>query len=73
MSKTLRLVYPDWQSGNRTEYYDGAFFLKQLIPQNDEQKEVQVTVEHNNGDLLKKMVFMVNLKSSITSKKQKKY
>lgn len=51
MSKTLRLVYPDWQSGNRAEYYDGAFFLKQLIPQNDEQKEVQVTVEHNNGAL----------------------
>lgn len=45
MTKTLRLTIPDWQAGNREEYFFGAKLLQWLIPKGENQKEIKVDVE----------------------------
>lgn len=32
MAKTIRLIAPDWQGGNKEEYYFGAELLSWLAP-----------------------------------------
>ena len=39
MGKTIRLIVPDWQGGNKPEYYLGAELLSWLAPKNAKQKE----------------------------------
>lgn len=54
MTNTLRLIYPDWQSGNKAEYYFGADLLKSLIPKNKNQKEIKINVESpQNNEIYK--------------------
>lgn len=54
MSKTIRLIAPDWQGGNKREYYFGAELLSWLAPKNDYQKEVKLDIEEpKNEDLVK--------------------
>ncbi len=36
--KTIRLLYPDYISGNLEEYFLGSRLMAQIVPQNDEQK-----------------------------------
>ena len=36
--KTIRLLYPDYISGNLEEYYLGSRLMAQIVPQNEEQK-----------------------------------
>ena len=36
--KTIRLLYPDYVSGNLDEYYLGSYLMAQIVPQNEEQK-----------------------------------
>ena len=45
MSKTIRLITPDWQGGNKSEYYFGAELLSWLAPKNENQKEVKIDIE----------------------------
>lgn len=45
MSKTIRLVAPDWEGGNKGEYYFGAELLSWLAPENDGQKVIKLAVE----------------------------
>ena len=39
MSKTIRLISPDWQGGNKREYYFGAELLSWF------QKEIKLAIE----------------------------
>jgi len=45
MSKTIRLLAPDWQGGNKREYYFGAELLSWLAPKNDDQKEIRLAIK----------------------------
>lgn len=45
MSKTIRLVVPDWQGGNKPAYHFGAQLLSWLAPENDRQKKIEIAVE----------------------------
>lgn len=54
MSKTIRLIVPDWQGGNKKEYYFGAELLSWLAPKNDNQKEIKLEIdEPKNEELVK--------------------
>ncbi|MED4240967.1 arginase family protein [Priestia megaterium] len=54
MSKTIRLIAPDWQGGNKREYYFGAELLSWLAPKNASQKEIKLDIqEPKNEELLK--------------------
>src|SRR5699024_130937 len=44
MTKTIRLMYPDWQSGDNPVYYFGAQLLNWLAPQNTQQKLIKVPI-----------------------------
>lgn len=44
MSKTIRMVIPDWQSGNNSVYYFGAQLLNWLAPENSNQKTIKVPI-----------------------------
>lgn len=44
MTHTLRLIAPDWQSGNREAYYYGAEILRHLIPNTSNQKERRINI-----------------------------
>lgn len=41
---TLRLLIPDWQGGNRPEYYLGAKLLAALAPKSQKQEQVEIKV-----------------------------
>lgn len=41
---TLRLLIPDWQGGNRPEYYLGAKLLAALVPKSKKQEQVEIKV-----------------------------
>lgn len=45
MSKTLRLLMPQWQGGNNPPYYFGAKLLSWLAPINSKSIEIEVPVE----------------------------
>lgn len=54
MSKTIRLIAPDWQGGNKREYYFGAELLSWLAPKNDYQKKIKLDIEEpTNEELVK--------------------
>ncbi|WP_159316411.1 arginase family protein [Mammaliicoccus sciuri] len=53
MSKTIRLIAPDWQAGGKSAYYYGANILKWLIPNNQDQQEFKINVEEPNEAELK--------------------
>ncbi len=44
MTNTIRLMYPDWQSGDNPVYYFGAQLLNWLAPQNSQQKLIKVPI-----------------------------
>lgn len=44
MNGTLRLIIPDWQAGNRTEFFLGTEILSMLAPENQNQKTVKVDI-----------------------------
>ena len=51
MSKTLRLLIPQWQGGNREQYFFGAKLLNWLAPESeDETVEVPVDKEPTNNE-----------------------
>ncbi|MDY0267178.1 MAG: arginase family protein [Methanimicrococcus sp.] len=54
MDKTIRLIAPDWQGGNKPEYYLGAELLSWLAPQNEKQKEIKLKIKKPNRKELKK-------------------
>ena len=54
MSKTIRLIAPDWQGGNKREYYFGADLLSWLAPKNESQKEVRLDIEEPKTEKLVK-------------------
>ncbi len=47
MSKTIRLLLPQWQGGNNPDYAFGAELLAQIVPQSQQAKLFQVEVEQN--------------------------
>ncbi|MBN7742861.1 arginase family protein [Bacillus velezensis] len=54
MDKTLRLIVPDWQGGNKQEYYFGAELLSWLAPKNANQKEIKLNIEEPKNEELEK-------------------
>jgi len=54
MTKTIILTIPDWQAGNREEYFFGAKLINWLIPRKDNQKEIEVDVEAPSNKGLEK-------------------
>lgn len=44
MTKTIRLIAPDWQAGNQPVYYRGAQLLSWLIPSNPDQPEITLPI-----------------------------
>ncbi|WP_260287827.1 arginase family protein [Peribacillus aracenensis] len=54
MSKTIRLIAPDWQGGNKREYYFGAELLSWLAPNNANQKEIKLDIEEPKNEELEK-------------------
>ena len=46
MSKTLRLLIPQWQGGNREQYFFGAKLLNWLAPESEDET-VEVPVDKN--------------------------
>ena len=51
MSKILRLLIPQWQGGNRKQYFFGAKLLNWLAPESeDETVEVPVDKEPTNNE-----------------------
>lgn len=45
MSKTLRLVFPQWQGGNNPNYVFGSELLSHIVPQSNKAETIRVTVE----------------------------
>ena len=54
MSKTIRLIAPDWQGGNKPEYYFGAELLSWLAPKNDNHKNIKLDIEEPKNEKLVK-------------------
>ena len=54
MSKTIRLIAPDWQGGNKPEYYFGAELLSWLAPKNNSHKEIKLDIKKPLNEELKK-------------------
>lgn len=44
MTKTIRMMIPDWQSGDNPVYFFGAQLLNWLAPENPDQKLIKVPV-----------------------------
>jgi arginase len=53
MQKILRLIAPDWQGGNKKEYYFGSELLSWIAPKNENHKEVKLDIEMPSNDELK--------------------
>lgn len=47
-NKTLRLLLPQWQGGNNSDYFFGAELLSHIVPQSNDSKLIRVPV---NDDL----------------------
>ena len=47
--KTIRLLYPDYVSGNLDEYYFGSNLMTHIIPPNSRQKLVKVDIAPPDG------------------------
>lgn len=47
--KTIRLLYPDYVSGNLDEYYFGSNLMAHIIPPNSRQKLVKVDIAPPDG------------------------
>ena len=47
--KTIRLLYPDYASGNLDEYYFGAGIMACIIPANSDQKLIRVDIAPPDG------------------------
>ena len=45
MSKTLRLVFPQWQGGNNPNYVFGSELLSHIVPQSNKAETIRVAVE----------------------------
>lgn len=54
MTKTIRLIAPDWQGANKQAYYFGAELLSWLAPKNDNQKEIKLDIEPPKNEKLEK-------------------
>lgn len=52
MTKTLRLLMPQWQGGNNPPYFFGAKLLACLAPDSDNALQVEVPVEPYGGTAL---------------------
>lgn len=52
MSKTLRLLMPQWQGGNNPPYYFGAKLLTWLAPGSENTPVAEIPVEPCDGDKL---------------------
>ncbi|GCF95489.1 arginase [Enterococcus florum] len=50
---TIRLKVPQWQGGNKPNYFFGSQLLSWLAPENPEQKEFEVPIPEYNGPLQK--------------------
>lgn len=44
MTKTIRLLFPQWQGGNNTDYYFGAKLLAHILPDNEAIPLIEVPV-----------------------------
>lgn len=53
MTKTIRLVVPDWQAGDNPVYQLGAKVLSAIAPENSNQKTIKVSVENTELPLVK--------------------
>lgn len=51
MSKTIRLLFPEWQGGNNPTYFLGAQLLAWLAPKNHNQKEIKIPIEQPKAAL----------------------
>ena len=49
MSKTLRLVFPQWQGGNNPNYLFGSELLRHIVPQSNKAETIQITVDENTS------------------------
>lgn len=47
--KTIRLLYPDYVSGNLEEYYFGSNLMAHILPENTNQKLVKVDITPPDG------------------------
>lgn len=47
MTKTIRLVFPEWQGGVNPNYYIGSKLLAWLVPENADQQVIEVPVAEN--------------------------
>ena len=47
--KTIRLLYPDYVSGNLEEYYFGSNLMTHILPENSNQKLVKVDITSPDG------------------------
>ncbi|GIP44695.1 hypothetical protein J45TS6_31540 [Paenibacillus sp. J45TS6] len=54
MTKTIRLIAPDWQGGNKQAYYFGAELLSWLAPNHNSQKEITLDIEKPKNEVLEK-------------------
>lgn len=45
MSRTVRLLYPDYQGGGLDAYYLGARLLAQILPENERQPVLEVRID----------------------------
>jgi len=54
MTKTVRVVAPDWQAGGKPTYFFGSNLLSWLAPDNENQKEIKLDVTRPEEDPLEK-------------------
>lgn len=52
MSKTLRLVFPQWQGGNNPDYVFGSELLRHIVPQSNTAETIQITVDEDTSQEL---------------------
>ena len=46
--KTIRLLYPDYDSGGLETYYFGAGLMAHILPENGKQPLIKVEVERHS-------------------------
>ena len=64
--KTIRLLYPDYLSGGLDTYYFGANLLVHILPENENQPLVKVTIDPPDGKEYKTVDGMYALEEVVT-------
>lgn len=52
MTKTLRLIFPQWQGGNNPNYVFGSLLLGHIVPPGDKAETIQIMIDEDTSQEL---------------------